>query len=86
MDAGRSWTRAELVAPVLPQCLTRFRLPWQWDGKPAVLQSRSTDERGNVQPPRAAWKTPFSNVQFYHYNAIQSWGIDSDNSVKNVYV
>jgi sulfane dehydrogenase subunit SoxC len=85
MDGGRSWMRAELVAPVLPKCLTRFRLPWQWDGKPAVLQSRSTDELGNVQPTRAAWKTPFSNAQFYHYNAIQSWGIDSDNSVKNVY-
>jgi sulfane dehydrogenase subunit SoxC len=86
MDGGQSWTRAELVAPVLPKCLTRFRLPWQWDGKPAVLQSRSTDERGNVQPTRAAWKAPFSAVQFYHYNAIQSWRIDSDNSVKNVYV
>ncbi len=85
-DAGHSWTRAELVAPVLPKCLTRFRLAWEWDGKPAVLQSRSTDERGNVQPTRAAWKVPFSDAQFYHYNAIQSWRIDSDNSVQNVYV
>ena len=25
---------------------TRFRLPWEWDGKPVVLQSRSTDEAG----------------------------------------
>lgn len=86
MDAGHAWTQAELVAPVLPKCLTRFRLPWEWDGKPAVLQSRSTDERGNVQPTRTAWKAPFSDAQFYHYNAIQSWRIDSDNSVKNVYV
>lgn len=84
-DAGSSWSRAELVAPVLPKCLTRFRLPWEWNGKPAVLQSRSTDERGNVQPTRAAWKAQFSDAQFYHYNAIQSWRIDSDNSVKNVY-
>jgi sulfane dehydrogenase subunit SoxC len=86
MDGGHNWTRAELVAPVLPKCLTRFRLSWDWDGKGAVLQSRCTDELGHVQPTRTAWKAPFSTVQFYHYNAIQSWRVDSDNSVKNVYV
>jgi sulfane dehydrogenase subunit SoxC len=86
MDGGHSWTRAELVAPVLPQCLTRFRLPWEWDGTPAVLQSRATDERGYLQPTRTAWKAPFSDAQFYHYNAIQSWRVSADNSVKNVYV
>lgn len=85
LDGGQSWARAELVAPVLPKCLTRFRLPWQWDGKPAVLQSRATDQRGHVQPTRAAWKAQFSEAQFYHYNAIQSWRVDADNSVKNVY-
>jgi len=84
-DGGGSWTGAELVAPVLPKCLTRFRLPWEWNGRPTVVQSRSTDERGHVQPTRAAWKAQFSDAQFYHYNAIQSWHIDSDNSVKNFY-
>jgi sulfane dehydrogenase subunit SoxC len=29
---------------------TRFRFPWIWDGKPAVLQSRATDETGYAQP------------------------------------
>jgi sulfane dehydrogenase subunit SoxC len=84
-NGGTSWTRAELPGPILPKCLTRFRLPWDWDGNSAVLQSRATDERGNVQPTRAAWKAPFSSAQPYHYNAIQSWRIESDNSVKNVY-
>ncbi len=29
-------------------------LPWMWDGKPAVLQSRCTDETGYVQPTLTA--------------------------------
>jgi len=24
--------------------------PWSWDGRPVILQSRATDEAGNVQP------------------------------------
>jgi sulfane dehydrogenase subunit SoxC len=85
LDGGASWTDAEMPGPVLPKCLVRFRLPWEWDGKPALLQSRSTDEAGNVQPTRAAWKAPFSSAQFYQYNAIQSWQVGADNSVKNAY-
>ena len=84
-DGGRTWSDAELPGPVLPQALTRFRLPWQWDGKPAVLQSRSTDEAGHVQPTRAAWKEPFAPGQFYQYNAIQRWQVDADNTVRNIY-
>ncbi len=33
-----------------PICTVRFRFPWIWDGKPAVLQSRCTDETGYIQP------------------------------------
>ena len=36
--------------PVLPICHTRFRFPWTWDGKEAILQSRCVDETGYVQP------------------------------------
>jgi sulfane dehydrogenase subunit SoxC len=70
---------------VLPQCLTRFRLGWDWDGGPALLQSRAIDEYGNGQPTRAAWMTQFAPGQDYHYNAIQSWQIMSGGTVKNVY-
>ena len=38
---------------MLPKALTRFRMPWRWDGQPVVLQSRAWDEAGNVQPTRA---------------------------------
>ena len=49
-DGGETWTDAELQGPVLPIALTRFRLPWTWDGNPARLQSRATDDTGYVQP------------------------------------
>ena len=45
-DGGKTWADAHLQGPVLPICHTRFRFPWPWDGKPAVLQSRATDETG----------------------------------------
>src|SRR5699024_8185184 len=50
VDGGATWEDAELQGPVLPVALTRFRLPWEWDGQPARLQSRATDETGYVQP------------------------------------
>ena len=52
-DGGKSWAPAALQEPVLPKALTRFRAAWQWNGGPAVLQSRATDETGMVQPTRA---------------------------------
>ena len=33
--------------------LTRFQSPWTWKGGEAVLQSRCTDEAGQVQPTAA---------------------------------
>src|SRR5271155_5925760 len=52
-DRGASWALAALQEPVLPMAVTRFRSPWRWDGGPATLQSRATDESGYVQPSRA---------------------------------
>ena len=51
-DGGKSWAAAALQEPVLPKALTRFRMPWRWDGGPAVLQSRAMDDTGYVQPTR----------------------------------
>ena len=53
-DGGRSWAPAALQGPILPKAPVRFRAPWQWNGGPAVLQSRATDDTGMVQPTRAA--------------------------------
>src|SRR5437870_657704 len=52
-DGGRSWAQAALQEPVHSKAFTRFRVPWRWDGGPAVLQSRAWDETGYAQPTRA---------------------------------
>ena len=49
-DAGRTWKEAKLHDPVLPKAHTLFTFPWTWDGEETVIESRSTDERGDVQP------------------------------------
>ena len=61
---------------MLPKALTRFRAPWQWNGGPAVLQSRATDDTGMVQPSRAQFVAERGLRGNYHYNAIASWRID----------
>jgi sulfane dehydrogenase subunit SoxC len=84
-DGGKSWGQAALDGPVLPKALTRFRMPWRWDGGPSVLQSRAIDETGAVQPARAALMTARGTQYRYHYNAIQSWSVASAGDVSNVY-
>jgi sulfane dehydrogenase subunit SoxC len=84
-DGGRSWAEAELVAPVQPRALTRFRLPWHWEGTPAELMSRAEDETGAQQPTRTAWKARYDPSNFLHYNAIQAWRITPEGTVENVY-
>jgi sulfane dehydrogenase subunit SoxC len=84
-DGGKTWAPAALTAPVLPKALTRFRLPWHWDGSPSTLMCRATDETGGTQPTRADWMAQFAPGQQYHFNGIQSWSVDADGTVKNVY-
>ncbi len=84
-DGGKSWAQAALQDPVLPKALTRFRLPWKWEGGPAVLQSRSTDEAGSVQPTRAAMIAERGLRGQFHVNCIQSWAIDEKGEAANVY-
>ena len=90
VDGGSSWREAALQQPVLPICHTRFRLPWQWDGKgSAVLQSRCTDDTGYVQPTlgqviaERGLNGPLGSI--YHLNAIQSWQVANDGKVTNVH-
>lgn len=85
-DGGATWTLARLTDPVLPKALTRFRLVWQWDGRPATLMSRATDETGDVQPTRPDWVAQYAPGQQYHFNGIQAWKVQADGTVQNVYV
>ncbi|MBI2817929.1 MAG: sulfite dehydrogenase [Acidobacteria bacterium] len=86
-DGGKSWKDAELQQPVLPMAWTRFRSPWTWNGQEAVLQSRCTDERGEVQPTLAQLREVWGiNSDFYfqdHFNGIQPWKVTPDGVVHN---
>ena len=85
-DGGKSWHLASLQDPILPIAQTRFRYPWVWDGAPAIIGSRATDETGYSQPTKEqliAERGPLEVGLFYHMNAIQHWSIDRDGAVKN---
>jgi sulfane dehydrogenase subunit SoxC len=84
-DGGASWAEAHLQEPVMPYCFTRFRMPWAWNGKPAVLKSRATDETGYVQPERDVLIKERGRNGYFHYNAIVSWAIDEDGEIRHVY-
>jgi sulfane dehydrogenase subunit SoxC len=76
---------AALQEPVLPMALTRFRMPWRWDGGPAVLQSRATDETGYVQPSRNELLAARGARTIFHYNGITSWGVALTGELNHVY-
>lgn len=84
-DGGASWREARLDGLVLDRALTRFRLDWRWEGAPAVLQSRATDDTGYVQPTRAQLVARRGLNSIYHFNAVQSWRVAADGSVANVH-
>ncbi len=83
VDGGRSWQAAQLQEPILPKCLTAFRLPWRWNGAPAVLQSRAVDETGYAQPALEALLAVRGTQSYYHNNAIQGWKVDAAGVVTN---
>jgi sulfane dehydrogenase subunit SoxC len=93
-DGGKTWAPAQLQEPVLSKAFTRFRMPWRWEGGPAVLQSQAWDDAGNAQPTRAEFvahrgelKTvpPVVAYPNQHFNGITSWAIDGSGEVKHVY-
>ncbi len=84
-DGGKSWAPAALQQPVLSKALTRFRMPWRWNGGPAVLQSRATDASGYIQPTRAHLIAERGARTIYHYNAIASWAVAESGEVTHVY-
>jgi len=85
-DGGQTWADAALDEHVLPKSLTRFRSAWAWEGAPATLVSRATDELGNVQPTRASVLEGRAGNSFYHYNGLQAWQVNDNGELNNVYV
>jgi len=84
VDGGRNWRSARLESPVLSKCLTRFNLDWVWDGQPALVQSRATDETGYVQPSYQQLRAARGSRSIYHNNAVQTWLVQESGEVKNV--
>ena len=84
VDGGRRWREARLEGPVLAKCLTRFNLDWSWDGQPALVQSRATDETGHIQPDSAQLRAVRGTRSIYHNNAIQTWLVQASGEVGNV--
>ncbi len=84
LDGGINWAHARLQEPVLPKALTRFSMEWRWDGKPALLQSRATDDTGFVQPTLAELRKVRGTNAVYNNNSIQTWQVKPDGSTFNV--
>ncbi len=83
VDDGKTWQQASLQEPVLTKALTRFRLPWRWDGRPAVILSRATDETGYVQPTLEELTAVRGVNGTYHNNAMTAWRIAETGEVTN---
>jgi sulfane dehydrogenase subunit SoxC len=93
-DGGKSWAEAALQAPVMSKAFTRFRMPWRWNGGPAILQSRAWDDKGYYQPTRAEFVAargeldqvpPVGAFRNHHCNTVTSWAIDQHGVVKHAY-
>jgi sulfane dehydrogenase subunit SoxC len=83
VDDGKNWREARLQEPILSRSLTRFRLPWRWNGEPTVIESRAIDETGYVQPTLAELIAVRGEDFYYHNNAIWPWRISADGEVSN---
>jgi sulfane dehydrogenase subunit SoxC len=85
-DGGKTWAEAAIQGHQLDRALTRFTIPWEWDGGDAILQSRATDSRGNLQPTRNDVIASRGTLSFYHNPCIQSWQVNRSGEISNVYV
>ncbi|MET0496943.1 MAG: sulfite dehydrogenase [Steroidobacteraceae bacterium] len=85
-DGGRNWQPARLQEPVLPLAFVRFRMPWKWDGREAVIASRCTDATGYEQPSRESLIAVRGVNSGFHYNGIKLWKVAADGNVTNVEV
>ena len=90
-DYRKNHSEAEIRGEVHSKAHTRFGLNWKWDGQECVLQSRCTDELGQVQPTRAQLAQHLHEPPDYYKtngvqgtdNMIEPWRVASDGSVHN---
>ncbi len=82
-DGGKTWKDAELTQPVASKAFARFRLGWNWDGNPASIQSRATDDTGYLQPTQDELLAVRGRNYGYHNNGIKVWYVRQDGSVSH---
>jgi sulfane dehydrogenase subunit SoxC len=91
-DGGKTWKDAHLQEPIHRKAHTRFGMSWDWNGDAALLQSRCTDEVGQVQPTLEElgniWDVKpdfWQRTSFIvgHFNAIQPWKVTPEGDVFN---
>ena len=69
---------------VLSKAATRFRFDWIWNGQPAALASRCTDETGYTQPALDDLVRVRGRFSYYHCNAVKTWFVHRDGNVSHV--
>jgi sulfane dehydrogenase subunit SoxC len=84
-DGGKTWAEAQLQEPILSKSFARFRVPWHWNGAPAILISRAVDDTGYVQPERGKLIAERGRNSYFHYNAQVAWAVAQDGSLSHVY-
>lgn len=84
LDGGRNWGRAKIDGPVFDKAITRFYHEFDWDGRELLLQSRTMDETGYVQPTKDALRKIRGVNSIYHNNGIQTWRLRKNGEVENV--
>jgi sulfane dehydrogenase subunit SoxC len=86
VDGGVNWQTATLQEPIHTKALVRFRMPWQWDGKETLLQSRAVDDAGHVQPTHTQLIAARGGNAIYNKNSIQTWRVNPNGKVDSVQV
>jgi len=85
-DGGKNWVEAQLKGLVLPKAWTRFSYMYKYEGKPLLLQSRSYDDSGDVQPTVNQEKAVVGVEGVYHRNSIITWEVTDMGDVNNVQI
>ena len=64
--------------------VTRWSLPFRWNGEPLLVMSRAQDETGYVQPSIAELRKVRGVNSIYHNNAMITWQVKPGGEVENV--
>jgi sulfane dehydrogenase subunit SoxC len=86
VDGGKNWKPARLAAPGQEMALTRFYFDHNWQGEEMLLQSRTTDSTGYVQPTKTQLREVRGVNSVYHNNCIQTWWVKPNGEAENVEV